>query len=616
MGYRNLRECVDNLQRAGHLVRIDHEIDPHLEAAEIQRRLYRARGPAVLFTRVLGCEFPILANVFGTPERARFLFRDTLDAVRRLVQLKIDPREALKRPWRHIGTARAALHMLPRFVRRAPVLAHETSVSKLPQIVNWPEDGGPFITLPLVYTEHPDYPGWRKSNLGMYRVQMSGNDYRADQEVGLHYQIHRGIGVHHAAAIRRGDALRVSVHVGGPPALMLAAVMPLPEGMAELLFAGALGGRRVRLAAVPDDIHRPPILAEADFCIVGTVDRTQTKPEGPFGDHLGYYSLRHDFPLLHVRKVYHRTGAIWPFTVVGRPPQEDTTFGEIIHEITGPAIPAVIPGVHAVHAVDAAGVHPLLLAIGSERYVPYAGTRRPQELLTQANAILGQGQLSLAKYLFIAAREDAEELRVHDVPGFFRHVLERADWSTDLHFQTRTTIDTLDYSAGVGLNAGSKLVVAVAGPRRRELAKSLAPDHRLPSILSEPRVAFPGILVVRAPRATLGRDEGEYDPAVAGVAKEMVVPDGFPLVVLVDDSDFAARSLENWLWVTFTRSDPASDIYGVGEFEHRKHWGCTGPLIIDARLKPHHPPPLEEDPAVAKRVDTLAARGGPLHGLV
>jgi 4-hydroxy-3-polyprenylbenzoate decarboxylase len=248
--------------------------------------------------------------------------------------------------------------------------------------------------------------------------------------------------------------------------------------------------------------------------------------------------------------------------------------------------------------------------------VPYEATRRPQELLTQANAILGQGQLSLAKYLLIAAQEDNAELRVHDIPAFFRHVLERVDWSTDLHFQTRTTIDTLDYSAGVGLNAGSKVVIAVAGPKRRELAASLLPDLRLPSILSEPRVAHPGVLVVRAPRATVRRDDAEYDPAIAGIAKELAVPDGLPLVVLVDNSEFAARSLENWVWVTFTRSDPASDIYGVGAFEHRKHWGCTGPLIIDARLKPHHPAPLEEDPTIRKRVDALAVRGGPLHGLI
>src|SRR5215208_6791657 len=291
----------------------------------------------------------------------------------------------------------------------------------------------------------------------MYRVQLNGNRYEADREVGLHYQIHRGIGVHHAAAVARGERLKVNVVVGGPPALMLSAVMPLPEGMPELLFAGALGGRRVRLV-VPEP-GWPAIPADADFCISGTVEPHLTKPEGPFGDHLGYYSLRHDFPVMRVHKVYHRHGAIWPFTVVGRPPQEDTTFGELIHELTGPVIPTVIPGVHAVHAVDAAGVHPLLLAVGSERYVPYAAERRPQELLTQANAILGQGQLSLAKYLLIVAKEDDPDLDIHDIPAFFRHMLERFDPTRDLHFQTQTTIDTLDYSAGMGLNAGSKLVI-------------------------------------------------------------------------------------------------------------------------------------------------------------
>jgi 4-hydroxy-3-polyprenylbenzoate decarboxylase len=384
--------------------------------------------------------------------------------------------------------------------------------------------------------------------------------------------------------------------------------------MPELLFAGALGGRRVRLA-VPEP-GWPPIPAEADFCIAGTVEPHLTRPEGPFGDHLGYYSLKHDFPVLRVHKVYHRPGAIWPFTVVGRPPQEDTTFGEIIHELTGPVIPTVIAGVRAVHAVDAAGVHPLLLAIGSERYVPYAVKRRPQELLTQANAILGQGQLSLAKYLFIAAAEDDPELDVHDVQGFFRHVLERVDWTTDLHFQTRTTIDTLDYSAGVGLNAGSKLVVAAAGPKRRELLTALPSVSRLPEGLSDPRVVLPGVVAIRGPRATVARDAAEYDPFLVSAIEELQFPDGVAVVVVVDDSDFAARSLDNWLWVTFTRSDPASDVYGVAAFTNRKHWGCRGPLIIDARLKPHHPSPLVEDPAVTRRVDALAARGGPLHGLI
>lgn len=613
MGHRNLREAVDDLERHGHLKRVTAEVDPHLELAEIQRRLYTAQGPAVLFERVKGTRFPALANLFGTVDRARFLFRDTLERVRQLVRIKADPGAAFRQPWRLWRAPLTALTMLPRRRRSGPILQGMCPLGEVPQVTSWPMDGGPFVTLPLVYTEHPDRPGWQKSNLGMYRVQMGGNEYVPNLEAGMHYQIHRGIGVHHAAAISRGERLKVNVIVGGPPALILSAVMPLPEGVPELLFAGALGGRRITLVPAANGL---PVPAEADFCISGTIEPTRTKPEGPFGDHLGYYSLTHEFPVVRIDRVHHRPDAIWPFTVVGRPPQEDTTFGEIIHDITGPMIPTVLPGVKAVHAVDSCGVHPLLLAIGSERYVPYARDRRPQELLTQANAILGQGQLSLAKVLMIAAHEDDPSLDLHDIGAFVRHVLERVDWENDLHFQTRTTIDTLDYSAGVGLNAGSKLVIAAAGRPRRTLSTRIPEGLRFPEGFTEPRLAMPGVLVVRGPKYVSTRADGEYEPAMKRMADQSNVPDGVAMVIVVDDSEFAARSLHNWLWVTFTRSDPASDIYGINSFTHRKHWGCSGPLIVDARLKPHQPPPCEEDPAITRRVDAMAVRGGPLHGLI
>jgi 4-hydroxy-3-polyprenylbenzoate decarboxylase len=627
MGYRSLRECLNDLERTGQLVRISAEIDPYLEAAEIQRRVYQRGGPAILFERLKGCRFPAASNIFGTIERTRFLFRDTLDNVRRLVELKIDPGNAARRPFRYAKALPTAWAMRPKYVRNGPILDAETTISELPPIVSAPADGGPFITLPAVYTEDVRSPGWMKSNLGMYRVQLSGNSYQRDDEVGLHYQIHRSIGVHHEAAIAAGKPFCVNVFVGGPPALTLSAVMPLPEGLSELTFAGALGGRRVRLVRQAGGL---PLAADADFCITGTVDANRQLPEGPFGDHLGYYSLAHDFPVLKVEKVFHRKDAIWPFTVVGRPPQEDTSFGAIIHEITGPAIPSVLPGVKAVHAVDAAGVHPLLLAIGSERYVPYAKEREPLEILTQANAILGQGQLSLAKYLFITAEQDTPHPEIHDIAAFFRHMLMRVDWTRDLHFQTRTTIDTLDYS-GSGLNSGSKLVVAAAGARRRTLPVEVPGNLVLPDGFSEPRLAFPGVLCVKSPRhagvsesldARLHRpsdstrqSDGElrrfcdFEGHVRSV-------DEFPLVVLVDDSRFATESLRNWLWVTFTRSNPAADIDGVDAFTEDKHFGCRGPLVIDARIKPHHAPPIVDDPAVVRRVDELGASGGPLNGLV
>jgi 4-hydroxy-3-polyprenylbenzoate decarboxylase len=313
--------------------------------------------------------------------------------------------------------------------------------------------------------------------------------------------------------------------------------------------------------------------------------------------------------------VYHRPDAIWPFTSVGRPPQEDTTFGAFIHELTGPIIPTVLPGVHAVHAVDAAGVHPLLLAIASERYVPYAEVRRPQELLTIASAILGQGQLSLAKYLLIVAAEDAPGLDIHDVPAFFRHLLERIDWTCDLHFQTRTTIDTLDYS-GTALNEGSKVVMAAAGPQRRELPAELPSGFQLPDGFDEPRVVLPGIAAVTGPAFEAGAGAGADAIARFCTGLDHGHPlRAFPLIVVVDDSAFTARSARNFLWVTFTRSNPAADIDGVDAFIEQKHWGCRGPLVIDARVKPHHAPPLVDDPEAERQVDALAAPGGPLHGI-
>ncbi len=314
MGYRNLQECLADLERHGELLRIDAEVDPHLEVAEIQRRVYATHGPALLFERVRGCRFPMLGNLFGTIERTRFLFRDALAAVRQLVELKIDPTEFLKHPWRYRDVPLAALRTLPKTVSNGPVLRNETTIDQLPQLQSWPDDGGAFITLPQVYSEDPHRPGLAKSNLGMYRVQLSGGRYTPNRQIGLHYQIHRSIGFHHAAAIQRDQPLRVNIFVGGAPAMTLSAVMPLPEGLSELSFAGALGGRRIPMIK---RTNQPAIYAQADFCITGTIDPELLLPEGPFGDHLGYYSLAHDFPVLNVEHVYHRDGAIWPVLVVG-----------------------------------------------------------------------------------------------------------------------------------------------------------------------------------------------------------------------------------------------------------------------------------------------------------
>lgn len=606
MKHRSTRDVVDDLAKGNRLIQVEEPINPHLEMAEIQRRVYSSGGPAILFTNVIGCRFPMVSNLFGSIDQARYLFRDTLESVRRLIELKIDPTALTRHPLRYGWSPLTAIRMLPRKVRRGPVMEGRMELSDLPRLKCWPEDGGAFVTLPQVLSADPLHPrNPMRVNLGMYRVQISGNDYDPKSEAGLHYQIHRGIGVHHRAAIDRGTSLNVSVTVGGTPAMTLAAVMPLPEGLTELTFAGALAGHRIPLVEDNNSL----VYADADFAIVGEVDPSAPcKPEGPFGDHLGYYSLMHDFPVLRVKHVWHRRGAIWPFTVVGRPPQEDTTFGQLIHELTGPIIPSVIPGVKAVHAIDAAGVHPLLFAIGSERYMPQRRSNRPEELLTQANAILGNGQLSLAKYLMIT-EDRSGELAIHNEQDFLLHVLRRLDPRRDLHFQTNTTIDTLDYS-GTGFNRGSKVVFAAADVPCRELATRVPDGLSLPSDFRDPRVVIPGVLAVTAPRY----DSSSSKSDLARFCREFVDPSssGLPLITLVDDSDFVSRKLGNWLWVVFTRSDPARDIDGVGASIIDKHWGCDGAIVIDARIKPHHAPPLVEDESVSASVDAIAARGGPL----
>ena len=610
MGYQNLAECVADLEKHGHLLRIKEEVDPYLEMAAIHLRVYENQGPALLFENIKGTPFKAVSNLFGTLERSKFMFRDSLTQVEQLVALRSDPIKALKNPFKYAAAGLTAFSALPLKQSLFKSTFQKTTISKLPQIVNWPMDGGPFVTMPQVYTEDIDKPGVMNGNLGMYRIQLAGNDYIKDQEIGLHYQIHRGIGVHQTKANAKGQPLKVSIFVGGPPSHPLAAVMPLPEGLSELTFAGALGNRRFRYFYDEEGFC---ISADADFVITGTVYPHENKPEGPFGDHLGYYSLTHPFPLMKVHNVYHKKDAIWSFTVVGRPPQEDTSFGALIHEITGAAIPQEIPGLKEVNAVDAAGVHPLLFAIGSERYTPFLNERKPQEILTIANHILGKNQLSLAKYLFIAAHEDNESLSAQNVEAFLQHMLERIDLTKDLHFYTNTTIDTLDYS-GEGLNTGSKIVFAAAGAKRRELMQQLPEKFSLPEGFSNANLALPGVLTIQSSAYTVESSKMDMEKLKAHFLNKNL--DDLPLIVWCDDASFTAATINNLVWVTFTRSNPAVDIDGVNAFVTNKHWGCEGPLIIDARKKPHHAPELIKDSLVEEKINRLSKPGASLHGFI
>lgn len=612
MAYRSMEECLLDLEKNGQLVRIKEETDPHLQMAAIHLRVHEAGGPALLFENVKGSGFRAASNIFGTLERSKFIFRDTLQQVKQLIALKNDPVRAIKHPFKNFGAGMAALKAFPlKDPGNKPVLQNSIQIQDLPLIQHWSMDGGAFVTLPQVYTEDIDKPGIMNANLGMYRIQLNGNEYQLNTEIGLHYQLHRGIGVHQSKANAQGQPLKVSIFAGGPPSHTVSAVMPLPEGISEMTFAGVLGGRRFRYTY----IDGYAVSTDADFVITGEVYPNENKPEGPFGDHLGYYSLKHDFPVMRVHKVYARNNAIWPFTVVGRPPQEDTSFGQLIHEITGAAIPQEIPGVKEVHAVDAAGVHPLLLAIGSERYTPYAQARQPAELLTIANHILGTGQLSLAKFLFITA-DDSNQLSTHNIPEYLQFLLKRINLQRDIHFYTNSTIDTLDYS-GTGLNSGSKVVLAAYGEPGRTLATEVPAILKELQLFDHAQLIMPGVIALQAKAfSNYGHAAREMELLNEQLKEKLNQLEEIPLIVIADDAHFMAATLNNFLWAAFTRCNPSHDMYGIDSFTRHKHWGCNGPLIIDARIKPHHAPVLEKDPAVEKSIDKYFEKGGSLYGLM
>lgn len=585
MSYPSLEAALLDLEKHGMLLRVGEEVSPDLLMPKMAEIATKESMPALLFEHVKGSPFRAAANIFGTMERARFLFRDTWKKAETAIAFHADPVSILKHPARLSTLPGIGISALPRKSLFAPVLARTTTLDRLPQIRLHKEDGGAFLTLPQVFSQCPGAPVLQ-SNLGMYRIQISGNDYVPNRECGLHYQIERDIARHHEAAIRENKPLKVSIWLGGPPAHTLAAIMPMPPELSELTFAGLLGGRAFRYR----NFDGWKISSDADFCILGEV-APDLKPEGPFGDHIGYYSARHEFPYLRVKKVFCKKNPIFPFTTVGRPPQEDSIFGKLIGELVRPIVPASLPGICEMNAVDAAGVHPLLLAVGRERYTPYLSEREPMELLKEANALLGYNQVSLSKYLFIAAREDSSRLDTHDIVNYLVHILERVHLDRDIHFQTETTIDTLDYS-GRKLNHGSKVIVAAVGSPIRQLGRS--PDDgisalSLPQGFSSPRLVFPGVIAIQgSSHARIGE--------LAETLSRWNFRERFPLITVADDSSFAARTLDNWLWVTFTRSDPARDIYGVNSGFDQKHWKCEAPLIIDARTKPCLQGIVEDDP--------------------
>lgn len=577
--FPDLRAFLDQLRRDDDLVVVDAPVDARLEAAEIHRRVIAAGGPALLFRRVVGSDLPLVTNLFGTARRAEMAFgRRPQALVRRLAAL---PGELLPptpgRLWGARDLLGEALRIGFRRRREAPVLdvvERDVRLDRLPALTCWPEDGGPFLTLPLVYTEPPgagDH-GRGRSNLGMYRMQVYG-----PRTTGMHWQIGKGGGFHHAQAEARGEALPVTVFLGGPPALMLAAIAPLPENVPEVMLASLIAGQRLGLADGPGP-HA--LFADAEVALAGHVRPGERRPEGPFGDHYGYYSLQHDFPVFHVDALARRRDAIFPATVVGKPRQEDFFIGDLLQELLSPLFPLVMPAVQSLWSYGETGYHSLAAAVVRQRY--------GREAMASAFRILGEGQLSLTKFLLLTDRP----VDLKDFRATLEHVLARTRPECDLYVFGNLAMDTLDYT-GPRLNEGSKGVWLGLGDPVRELPREFRGP--LPAGATEARVFCGGCLVVGA------RAFAEDAEAPARIAADPAVAD-WPLVVVTDEPARAAASAMNFLWTTFTRFEPAADIHAAGRALVRNQVSLRPPIAIDARLKPGFPKELAGDPEVAARV--------------
>ena len=584
-GLQNTRDFLALLKKENELIEIEEEVDPYLDLAEIQRRVVAKKGPALLFKKIKGASFPVATNLYGSQKRIDLAFGQKPEI---LIKQLTEFAETFfplnfKKIWGIKDLGFQLLRIGQKTAKVAPVLECQipkANLKKLPQIQCWPEDGGPFLTLPLVYTQNPNT---KKSNLGMYRNQIYSENF-----CGMHFQIHRGGGFHYFEAEKRNKPLPVHIYLGGPPALTIAAISPLPEDLTEILFASLLMGEKIPFLQ-KEEISTLPVLVDADFCLIGEIIPHERKPEGPFGDHYGYYSLQHPYPYTKIRNVFHRKDAIFPATVVGRPPQEDHYIACYLQDLLKPLIRMVMPQVKQVWAFEESGVHSLAGAVVKDRY--------PKEALITALRILGEGQLSLSKVLMVTDHDcDVKNFR-----EFFQKILERMDFRSDLHVLSHIPQDTLDYTTKT-ITMGSKAIFLGVGEKKRELPQNFSGDFSN-HYFSNPKVFCPGALVVSGPKFQ------EDDGMTNRLAKEEVLKD-WPIVFLVDDAIATTKTPEDFIWHIFTRFEPAADITAKEIHPERFHFSLSPPVVIDCRMKPWYPKVLEPDPQTTKNVGPILEKYG------
>ncbi len=574
--HKNLRSFIETLRSENEIIEINAEVDPYLEIAEIHRRVIEAQGKALLFKRVKNSKYPVVTNLFGTAKRIDLAFgkkpQELVKKAVEMVEVLLPPQP--KKLWNFRDLALTGLKLGTKKVKRAPVLDvidKPPNLEELPLLQLWHEDGGHFITLPLVYTESP-VSG--KHNLGMYRIQ------RYDETTtGIHWQIHKGGGFHYLEAEQMKQPLPATIFLGGAPALILSAIAPLPEDVPELVLASVLADGKIETVKNPfENQHR--LIAEAEFAICGRVPPQTRRPEGPFGDHYGYYSLKHDYPVFQAEAVFHRKDAIFPATVVGKPRQEDFFIGDYLQELLSPLFPVVMPAVKDLWSYGETGFHSLAAAVVKERYA--------REALSAGFRILGEGQLSLTKFLLLT--DQPQNLR--DFKSLFEYILKRVNWESDFFIFDRTAFDTLDYASGK-INHGSKAMLVGTGEAVRDLKYGFI--NELPSFIKKAEIFCGGCLVVEGMNYA---SDNELGRKIA----ECAAFDDFQIVVLHDSIEFA-RSTDKFLWATWTRFNPSTDVFAKSIKIENNHIFYESPIVIDARMKPWYPAEVEPRDDIVKLVD-------------
>ncbi len=605
-----LSEFLLYLEKNGELHRVKNEIDPELESTEIAIRTLKQNKPALLFENPKGSKYPLAMNILASERRIELalgihpeeLGEKLIEFMERAMPPKLNTILEHKQIVKRLFASR------PKKISTglAQEIVDTPNLSQFPIQKCWPDDGGHFITLGQVFTYDPLT---KKRNVGIYRMQMFD-----DSSTGMHWQIQKGGGFHYYQAQKLKKEFEVAVALGTDPAMLLASVAALPEGIDEVMFAGFLRGARMKMSRGKSISIDVP--ANAEFILEGKVSLTESRIEGPFGDHFGHYSAASEFPVFRLSAITHRKNPIYPATVVGKPPMEDKFLGDATQQILGPLIRLMHPEIKSLWAYYEAGFHNLLVVEIEERYA--------KEAAKTAMSLMGEGQLSLTKCIVTVSAG----VNPKDWNAVLREIRENYDPHFDFIMIPKVPLDTLDFTS-YKMNLGSKMVIDACKKSRFQRDKLRAESLERRAISGEQRDitlnALRSMLISQDRRILdINLIEGTFlivkiespilhqsntPPIHSSIGKVVLqqllsqpLPSSVKIIAVVSE-DVDIHDKENYIWGVFTRFDCERDVL----FTEQKLIGISpvysGVMGIDATWKQGYQKPLVMDEKIVKLVD-------------